>query len=144
MVNKRLGKDFKITGTSGWFTTLQGDLVINSFSDIDTVDDVAVVDQALKQRLNTRKGGLWSHPDYGNPVFDIVSELMSREWYMQAVADVMDCINEEPRAECIDVSFTSTPQNRSVEFVIEYRIVGDGRRRNLNWEYAPEAVESSV
>lgn len=144
MINKKLGTDLKITGTAGWFTTTHGDLAVNDFSDIGTVYDLAVVDQALKQRLNTRKGDLWAHPEYGNPVFDILSDLMTQEWYMQAVALLKECIDDEPRAECVNISYTSTPQERSVVFTIQYKIVGDGRQSNLNWAYAPEAVESSV
>lgn len=145
MVNERLGRDLKITGTAGWFATTQGDLALNDFEDIGTVDDVAVVDQALKQRLNTRKGDLWAHPEYGNPIFDILSELMSDDWYMQAVAVLKDCINDEPRADCINVSYSSTPEKRSVEFTIQYRVVADGRTSNLTWDYAPEGgLEDSV
>lgn len=144
MINERLGRDLKISGTAGWLSTAQGDLAINDFADISTVNDIAVVDQALKQRLNTRKGELWAHPGYGNPVFDILSELMSQDWYMQAVAALKKCINDEPRAECVDVSYTSVPQERRVEFTLQYRIVGDGRQGNLIWQYTPEAVEDSV
>ncbi len=144
MINKRLGIDLKITGNAGWFSTTQGDLAVNDFADIGIVDDVAVVDQALKQRLNTQKGELWAHPEYGNPVFDILSELMSNDWYMQAVAGLKECINDEPRAECVNISYDSTPQERRVEFTIRYKIVGDGRQGNLIWDYAPEAVEASV
>lgn len=144
MINKRLGIDLKITGNAGWFSTTQGDLTVNDFEDISIVDDVAVVDQALKQRLNTRKGELWAHPEYGNPVFDILSELMSNDWYMQAVAGLKECINDEPRAECVNISYDSTPQDRRVEFTIRYKIVGDGRQGNLIWEYASEGVKASV
>lgn len=144
MINRRLGIDIKISGTDGWTDTAEGDLTVSAFDDIAMVNDIAVVDQALKKRLNTRKGELWAHPDYGNPVFDILSELMSAEWYVEAVACLVECINEEPRAECVNVTYSSTPEERRVEFTIKYRILSDNRTANLNWEYNPEAVESSV
>lgn len=143
MKNKNLGVDIRITGANDWLTPESGGIVLAATGDMETVDDVDLVDQALKLRLNTRKGELWAHPAYGNPVFDILSDLMSPEWFSHAVDGLTECINDEPRAQCVDVSYEAVPQERRVAFTIQYRIV-DGREGSLVWSYASEEAIENV
>lgn len=143
MVNEKLGVDLKITDTDNWLSPESGGLVVTASGDAATIDDAALVDQALRVRLNTRKGELWAHPEYGNPVYDILSELMTPDWFARAVAGLTDCINDESRANCVGVTYSAVPQERRVEFAIRYRIV-DGRQNNLIWNYATEEVIGNV
>lgn len=143
MVNERLGRDLRITDTDNWLNPESGGLVLSDHGDADTIDDAALVDQALRLRLNTRKGELWAHPDYGNPVYDILSDLMTDEWFARAISGLTDCINDEPRASCTGVTYTAVPQERRVEFTIQYKIV-DGRQGNLIWNYAAEEAINRV
>lgn len=143
MKNKKLGVDIKITGANEWLAPDSGGIVLAGTGDMATVDDLALVDQALKLRLNTRRGELWAHPDYGNPVFDILSDLMSDAWLANAVNGLTVCINDEPRAECVSVSYEATPQDRRVTFTIRYRVI-DGREASLIWNYASEEAIGDV
>lgn len=143
MKNKKLGVDIKINGANEWLTPDSGGIVLAGTGDMAVVDDIALVDQALKLRLNTRKGELWAHPSYGNPVFDILSDLMSEDWLANAVNGLTDCINDEPRAECLGVSYKAVPQERRVEFTVQYRVI-DGREKSLVWNYASEEAIGNV
>jgi phage baseplate assembly protein W len=144
MANQALGIDIALSGILQWTDAATGDLQTTSGADLTTVDDITVVKQALVKRLNTRKGDLWAHPEYGCDIWDILSEPMSDTWYLEAVATIKECINDEPRARVISVSYTSIPQDRQVTFTISYQIVDDGRQDNLIWDYASEAVTDSV
>lgn len=144
MANKALGIDITLSGSLHWTDAATGDIQTTQSNDLSIIDDLMVVKQALLKRLSTRKGELWAHPDYGCGIWDILSELMSDTWYAEAVATIKECINDEPRAKVISVSYSSTPQDRQVIFTISYQIVDDGRQDNLVWDYAPEAVTDSV
>ena len=142
-VNQALGIDIALSGVSQW-TDSSGDLSVSTTNDLQTVNDLTVVRQAFIKRLNTRKGELWAHPEYGCGIWDILSELMSDTWYGQAVATVTECINDDPRAQVLSVTYEAVPQERQVTFTITYQILSDGRQDNLVWTYAPEAVTDSV
>lgn len=142
-VNQALGVDIALSGTSQW-TDSSGDISVSTTNDLQTVDDITVVRQALIKRLNTRRGVLWAHPKYGCEIWDILSELMSDTWYRQAVATVTECINDDPRTQVVSVVYEGVPQERRVTFTITYQILSDGRQDNLVWTYAPEAVTDSV
>ncbi|MDF2568615.1 MAG: hypothetical protein K0R55_219 [Sporomusa sp.] len=144
MANQALGIDIALSGALHWSAEATGDIQTTLSSDFSKVDDLTVVKQALVKRLSTRKGDLWAHPDYGSDIWDILSDPMSDTWYLEAVATIKECINDEPRAAVISVSYNSTPQDRQVTFTISYQIVDDGRQDNLIWDYASEAVTDSV
>lgn len=142
MINAKLGVDLKIRD-SDLINPDSGGIVLNNIGDLDLINDIALVRQALIVRLNTRQGDLWSHPQYGNPVYDILSDLMTPDWFARAITGITDCINDEPRAQCINVSYTAVPQERRVEFAITYKII-DGRIDNLIWNYSSEEVINNV
>lgn len=144
LANKALGIDIALSGVLQWTDAATGDIQTTQSNDLSTVDDLAVVKQALIKRLNTRKGDLWAHPEYGCAIWDILSEPMSDTWYAEAVATIKECINDDPRAKVINVSYDSSPQDRQVTFTVSYQIVDDGRQDNLVWDYDSEAVTNSV
>lgn len=144
MANKALGIDIALSGVLQWTDTATGDIQTTKSNDLSTVDDLTVVKQALVKRLNTHKGDLWAHPGYGCAIWDIISDPMSDTWYLEAVATIKECINDEPRAKAISVSYVSIPEDRQVTFTVSYQIVDDGRQDNLVWDYDSEAVTDSV
>ena len=68
---------------------------------------------------------------------------MTTEWFARAVAALTDCINDEPRARCVSVTYAAVPQERRVAFTIRYQII-DGRQDNLIWDYAAEEAINGV
>jgi phage baseplate assembly protein W len=142
MKNPKLGVDIALEGSVSLLCAA-GDIQTTGTQDVALVDDLAVVRQALGKRLNTRKGDLWSHPDYGCGLWDRVSELLSDTWFMQATAAVRECINDDPRTEVVSVNYEAAQEDRQVTFTVVYR-VADGRQDNLVWSYAPEEVNRSV
>lgn len=144
MANAALGVDIALDGSLSWQAAEGNDMKTTDTNDIALVDDLDVVRQALFKRLNTRKGDLWAHPDYGCGIWDILSDLMTDTWYKEAVSTIQECINDDPRAQVVSVTYSAVPQNRQVAFTITYRIISDGRQDNLVWNYAPEAVTASV
>lgn len=140
--NKALGIDIALESNSNLLVAT-GDIQTTVTNDLSTVDDLEVVRQALVKRLNTTKGGLWAHPEYGCDIWDILSDPMTDTWFKQAIAAVIECINDDPRAQVISVTYDAVPQERQVVFTIVYSVV-DGRQNNLIWNYASEAVTDSV
>lgn len=134
--NLDLGIDILLTGNANLSAT-SGDLSTTSTNDIAVVDDVENVRQALIKRLNTRKGDLWAHPDYGCDIWDILSDPMTDAWLKSAVQTIADAINDDPRSQVVKVTYESVQQERYVIFTIIYEII-DGRQDNLVWNYAEE------
>ena len=144
LANSKLGVDVALDGSLSLLTsTGSSDLKASQSGDVAKIDDLNTVRQALVKRLNTRKGELWSHPAYGCRIWDILSELMTETWYMEATAAVREAINDDPRCSVVSVSYEAVPQERYVTFTMVYR-VADGRQDNLIWDYVPEEVTDSV
>jgi phage baseplate assembly protein W len=142
MKNLTLGIDIALDSTNSMLTGTS-DVKNTITKDLATVDDVDVVRQALIKRLNARKGDLWAHPEYGNDIWDLLSDLMSDDWIKQALIAVQDCVNDDPRAQIVEVTYNAIREERQITFNIVYQII-DGRQDNLVWDYAPEAVVDSV
>lgn len=144
MKNPNLGIDIALDGNLGLLgATDSTDIKISQTNDIALIDDITGVRQALFKRLNTRKGELWAHPEYGCGIWDILSEPMTDTWFMEATATIRECINDDPRSSVVSVNYSAVPEERYVVFAIVYQ-VEDGRQDNLVWNYAPEAVTESV
>lgn len=144
-VNPQLGVDLKLEGGGGnWLAGDKSDLVVSDRGDLATVDDLDNVRQALIRRLNTTKGDLWAHPDYGNDVWALVSEPIDDNFKAQALANIKDCIAQEPRVKLLEVTAAETPVSRMVDFTIRYQILSDTRVDNLIWTIDTERVMNSV
>ncbi len=141
MANLTLGIDIALTGTADMLTGTSD--ICTAGNDLASVEDVDVVRQALILRLNTPKGDLWAHPDYGCDIWDLISEPLSDDWVKQAVNAITECINADARTQAVSVTYDIAYVERTATFKIVYQIV-DGRQDNLVWGYATEAVTNSV
>jgi phage baseplate assembly protein W len=144
MANSKLGVDIALDGgLSLLFASGSNDLKLSQTGDVSRIDDLSNVRQALIKRLNTRKGELWAHPEYGCGIWDILSEPMTDTWFLEALATIREAINDDPRSSVLGVTYEAVPQERYVIFTITYQVL-DGRQDNLTWDYAPEEVTDSV
>lgn len=130
-MNAKLGVDIAIT-------TLQnggaGVLAISN-GDMQTINDAENVRQALIMRLYCPKGALIRHPEYGNGIYERLSEPMSDEFIALALADVEECFNQEPRAELVEITPSTMPAERIIQFTISYRIKSSPGIENLVYSY---------
>jgi len=120
MANPKLGVD--LAGR----TTAQGDL--------NLMEDVENVRAAMTRRLDTPLGALFSHPGYGNPVHDMLSEPMDSTWEGKALAGIRSCLEQEPRITLKTVEVTIYMEMRKAAFNSTYLILGTPREDNLVWE----------
>lgn len=119
-MNASLGVDIAITAS---YEEGAGEVLVQN-GDMQTINDKENVRQALIMRLYCPKGTLIRHPEYGNGIYDKLSEPMSDEFLALATADIQECISQEPRTELVSVTPLSMPRERIVQFVIKYRIKG--------------------
>lgn len=110
------------------------DLVPTYTGDVALVDDKMNVKGAILRRLNTPPGGLFAHPWYGNPVYDIMSETMDDAWAGKAVAGIRQCLDQEPRIKVESVEVSIYPEQRLAVFEITYRILDEPGAENLVWQ----------
>jgi len=125
MANPRLGVDLAGLDLR---TTLQGDLAL--------IEDKENVRAAIIRRLDTPMGKLFSHPDYGNPLHDLLSEPINQDFEGRAVIAIQQCLSKEPRIKLEGVEVTLVPEQRQVLFNITYRILDEPGPENLVWEVA--------
>lgn len=105
--------------------TYQGDLAL--------ANGANNVKGAIIRRLDTPLGGLFSHPSYGNPVWDLLSDVMDRSWSGRAEAAIRTCLAQEPRITVRDVQVTVYPEDRQAVFSIDYQVLDVPRADNLVW-----------
>lgn len=125
MANRKLGVDLAGLDLR---TTLQGDLALT--------DDRENVRAAMMRRLDTPLGGLFSHPDYGNPLHDMLSDPIDQNFAGRAVIAIRQCLNQEPRIKVKGIEITAEPEQRRVVFIISYSILDEPGSENLVWEVA--------
>lgn len=107
-------------------TTYQGDTAL--------LEDRANVRAAMIRRLDTPLGGLFSHPEYGNPVHDILSEPMDAAWVGKAESGLRQCLAQEPRIVVESITSDIYPEERKAVFSISYAVVDEPGSENLVWE----------
>lgn len=144
MKNLQLGTDLKLENVGSWLNAAETDVATTESGDLAVIDDRDNVRQALLRRFNTPVGVLWAHPEYGNPVWDILSEGIDDDFLHRATDGLRDCILQEPRVELISISYTENPEARLVIFDISYKLLNDTRVDNLNWELDVGRVMDSV
>lgn len=110
------------------------DLVPTYQGDASLVDDKVNVRGALKRRLNTPLGGLFTHPEYGNPVHDLLSEPMGDAWQGKAIIGIRQCLDQEPRIKVDSVQVDLHPEQRMAVFTITYKVLDDPGAENLVWK----------
>jgi len=109
------------------------DLIATYTGDIKLADDRENVRQAIIRRLNTPLGGLFSHPEYGNPLWDHLSGVMDQSWPSKAEGAIRICLAQEPRITVESVQVTINLETRQAVFNIEYQILDEPRADNLVW-----------
>lgn len=122
MGNQKLGVDLADPDLT---VTYQGDLALT-----DGKDNVK---NALLRRLNTPLGALFAHPEYGNPVFDLISDVINAAWAGKAVAGIRECLDQEPRIKGDSVVEMYLEQRQAVS-QISYSILDKPGTENLVWQ----------
>ncbi|WP_041275356.1 GPW/gp25 family protein [Desulforamulus ruminis] len=122
--------------------TLQENLQINSRGRYRVQDGPENVRQAVWLRIHTPLGALVLHPEYGNPVYDLLSEPMDETWPTRAALAMRECLSYEPRIEVQAVQIKLSHEERKVQFVITYIVLGQPKPENVVWEgsYEPAGV----
>lgn len=110
------------------------DLASTPAGDVALVDGRENVRRAILRRLNTPLGGLFAHPQYGNPVHDILSETMDDAWAGKAVAGIRQCLDQEPRIRVEAVKVDMYPEQRLAVFEISYRVLDEPGAENIVWQ----------
>lgn len=128
---KQLGKDLKL-GEATYFDGLSGP-DISGEQDWNTIYNADNVRQALLIRLNCRKGDLWAHPEFGNPIWDMLSRPMDENFEEDATQAIRECLSAEPRAEEIRIDSELNYLYRQAAFSIWYRVLKDPKAHNLVW-----------
>lgn len=123
MTNPRLGVDL---AGHDLRNTPQGDLAL--------MEDIENVRYAIYRRLETPLRSLFAHPDYGNPVHDLLSEPMDQTWQGKAIAGIRECLAQEPRITVLKVVVDIDIENRKAVFSISYAVMGIPRADNLVWQ----------
>lgn len=123
MANQKLGVD--LAGP---------DLVPTYQGDASLVDDKVNVRGAIMRRLNTPLGRLFNHPEYGNPVYDILSEPMDEAWAGKAMAGIRQCLAQEPRIKVESVKVDMYPEQRTAVFLISYKLLDEPGIENIIWQ----------
>ncbi len=123
MANPKLGVD--LAGLD-LHTTYQGDLAL--------MQDVDNVRAAIHRRLETPLGGLFSHPDYGNPLHEYLSEQMDSTWEGKAIVGIKECLKQEPRITLKKVEISINMESRKAAFSISYLVLNAPGEDNLVWE----------
>ena len=137
---KQLGKDLKLEDAT-FFDGLSGPEVTH-LKDFETIHSADNVRQALLIRLNCRKGDLWAHPNFGNPVWDMLSRPMDENFIGDATRGIKECLSAEPRAELIRIEAQPDYLSRQIDFTIRYRVLGDPKSHNLVWTAVTGGEES--
>lgn len=116
---------------------LTGEAVKGDYELTDGLDNLKA---AILRRLETPKGALFAHPDYGNPAWDLLSEEMDEDWAVRVVAAIKECLEQEPRVQRVDVSYELFPETRTARFYIYFVPIESQVTENLIWEVTTGAA----
>jgi|GEM_PF-1576805 Gene 25-like lysozyme. len=128
---KQLGKDLKLEKPT-YMEGLSG-LEINTSKDMGLIHSADNVRQAILMRLNCQKGNLWAHPEYGNPLLDMLSLPMTEDFVHEATRAIKECLLAESRAELVEIVPEIEAIHRRIAFTIYYRVLNDPKPHNLVW-----------
>lgn len=115
------------------FSLSSGDRVVSAVGDYVMVSGTDNLQQALERRWGTRKRALFYAPDYGNGVYDLLSQPITSNWIDQATRAASQCILDDPRVSDVQVTVTPNPQKRTVVFQFQWTAV-DGSTGVLTQE----------
>jgi phage baseplate assembly protein W len=112
--------------------------------DIRTVGRVEAIEQALVNRMKTRRGELapLGHADYGSRHHELVGEPNVQRTRDLIKLYVLQALRREPRIERIlsaDVTPGQTPPRSSVRIALSIRLIGEQAPLNLVIPFSLEA-----
>jgi phage baseplate assembly protein W len=106
----------------------KGDYVKTATGDIDTIQGIANVTQALYNRLITVQGSLIHRPNYGVGIKTFQNSISSIDTQRQLATKINDQFSRDPRVEkvtSVSINYKDkTPE--LVEISIKVRLVGYG------------------
>ncbi|MGH6923613.1 MAG: GPW/gp25 family protein [Propylenella sp.] len=138
-----MGKDLKLDYAlgGGFFedadlATALDDKRIPRLRDLLTTDRVGAIEQAIVNRLKTRKGelALLGHANYGSRHHELIGEPNVERVRNLIKLYVMQALRDEPRIESllkVDVRPDHDPPRETVRIVINARLIGEQTPLNL-------------
>lgn len=134
-----LGRDLllRYTSSSGFFE--DADLLDQRRGverDLQRADGLANLEQALANRLKTRKGELEAlgHPDYGSRHHELIGEPNVERTRNLIKLYVLQALRDEPRIEKVlaaHVGAEHQPPRETVRITLELRVQGEPQPLNL-------------
>jgi phage baseplate assembly protein W len=134
-----LGRDLllRYTSSSGFFE--DADLLDRARGvdrDLERADGLANLEQALANRLKTRKGELTAlgHPDYGSRHHELIGEPNIDRTRHLIKLYILQALRDEPRIEKVlsaQVSAEQQPPRETVRIELELRVRGEPHPLNL-------------
>jgi phage baseplate assembly protein W len=138
-----MGKDLKLDYALGGGFFEDADLAtaldekrIPRLRDLLTTDRVGAIEQAIVNRLKTRKGELapLGHANYGSRHHELIGEPNVERVRNLIKLYVMQALRDEPRIESllkVDVRPDHDPPRETVRIVINARLIGEQTPLNL-------------
>ncbi len=99
---------------------LDNDLGVSNQGDYALLTGEKNVDMAVKRRLTTPCGSLFYDEEYGNAVYDILSDTMGEEWEIKATNALRECLDGESRIRVISIDVIRLNEERKAIFYITY------------------------
>lgn len=104
---------------------LNENLKVNYLGNYALVSGKANVQQAVELRINTQIGALVLHPEYGNPVFALLSEPLDDNFPVKAELAVRECLAGETRISIHSVTVNRLNEKRVAQIFIKYSVIGE-------------------
>lgn len=117
-------------------TTALDEKRVPRLRDLLTTDRIGAIEQAIVNRLKTRKGELapLGHPAYGSRHHELIGEPNVERVRNLIKLYVMQALRDEPRIERllrVDVRPDHEPPRETVRIVIDARLIGEQAPLNL-------------
>lgn len=109
------------------------DVGFDQFGDLSVVDEDAAIKQSIIIRLKTPKGSNAFHPEYGNAIFDILSDNIDEDWISKAISYIEECVEQDSNIKAVSIDPGIIMESRFVNFHIEYQVKDSGKTSLLTW-----------
>jgi len=108
----------------------ESDIVENHVGDFKLTADKK---QSILIRLNTPYGSNVFHPEYGNKLYDILSDSIDESWISKAIAYEVECIEQDPAIKVVSIKPHIIQDERKVYFRIMYEDLESKETNELTW-----------
>ncbi len=108
----------------------ENDIIQNQVGDFKLSTDKR---QSILIRLKTPYGSNVFHPEYGNKLFDILSENMDDNWLNKAIAYEKECIEQDPTIKVRNIETRLSQEERKVYFRVQYQDLENDQTDELTW-----------